>query len=281
MSGERLPSRPVGRRAFLRSFAAAAVTLAPGATIAIADPGVSAPIDPGDVAASLDRWRRAVARSCAAIERFDAAEEASLSLKPAMPEQLRVRHDDWHGITTFAEKGFHDDGKWIARRVYGERAADEIHREKEEEITFWQPGLGLQPWSAKARARLEEILAAYNAWEAACEEAERSLNAAMDAMIEETEEEDDTRTQVAAAPPSLEALAAKLHLFRHYYALEPADREPLDGVEETTEKMALAIALDVDALSRRAAAGDASASAFRPIADVAARVLRSIEEARS
>ena len=42
--------------------------------------------------------------------------------------------------------------------------------------------------------------------------------------------------------------------------------------------MALAIALDVDALSRRAAAGDASASAFRPIADVAADILRSVEE---
>jgi hypothetical protein len=277
MSGERLQGGPLGRRAFLRSFAAAAVALAPGAAIiAVAEPA-GAPI--GDIAASLDRWRGAVARIGAAVERFQAAEEASLSLKPAMPDQLRQRRDDWHGIRSFAEDGSYQDGKWIAG-VYGERAADEIHREKEVKSTFWQPGLTSHPWSVAARARLEEILATFNAWEAACEEAQRPLEEARAALVEESTAEDDALAQVAAAPASLEALAAKLHVFRHYYALESADREPLE-VEETTETMALAIALDVDALSRRAAAGDASASAFRPIADVAARLQGSTEEARS
>jgi hypothetical protein len=100
---------------------------------------------------------------------------------------------------------------------------------------------------------------------------------AIAALVAASTAEDDALAQVAAAPASLEALAAKLHVFRHYYALEAADREPLE-VEETTERMALAIALDVDALCRRAAAaGDASALAFRPIADLAARLQGSTE----
>jgi hypothetical protein len=95
-----------------------------------------------------------------------------------MPDQLRQRRDDWHGIRSFAEDGSYQDGKWIAG-VYGERAADEIHREKEVKSTFWQPGLTSHPWSVAARARLEEILATFNAWEAACEEAQRPLEEAI------------------------------------------------------------------------------------------------------
>ena len=144
--GANAPSLP-NRRAFLSLVSAAgAVSLAPAA-IAEAAPPPGAAIGPCDIAASLDRWRRAVAMTCAAIERFEAADEAEI--KPAMPDKLRVQRDDWHGITTFADEGFYEDGKWIARRVYGERAADEIHREKEEEMTFWQPRLGLQPWSVR------------------------------------------------------------------------------------------------------------------------------------
>jgi hypothetical protein len=275
--GANAPSLP-NRRAFLSLVSAAgAVSLAPAA-IAKAAPPRGAAIDPCDIGASLDRWRRAVAATCAAVERFEAADEAEI--EPPMPDKLRVQRDDWHGITSFADDGFYEDGKWIARRVYGERAADQVHRMKEEETVFWRPSLTLHPWSVKARARLEEILATFNVWEAACEEARRPRREATAAMATEAEAEDDALAQVAAAPASLQALAAKLHVFRHYYALEPADREPLE-VEETTERMALAIALDVDALSLRAAAGDASANAFRPIADVARSIARSIEEARS
>jgi hypothetical protein len=263
-----IPSRRAALAAGLRG-AAALFAVAPAAALGAVAPAVALVATPSaggfDLAGMLARWNAASAKTAAALDGAWAIDVP----RPPTPLALRARADDRHEIRNLRRVvEDRDNANYYFGLEYGPEAAAQINHWKEARLMYWReraPGDGpLPPWVIKARERAEEILAAFNAFEAerdrlrcasGIDEAEAAMNAAMHAQ-------GDIREEVARAPASAESIALKLRIFADYWKEdhdgdETAGVADFDDPESPAVEQAVAIALDLLTLARRAGAGDA------------------------
>ncbi len=263
------PAKLLGRRAFLCSAVAAGGAAATLSTAVIAEAAMAPPTPPFDAAGMLARWRGAAARAAAIFERIAAIEPS-----PPMPEALRVRTDDQARLMAVQEYPWDKDAQDFAdsNGFYGRDAADEIRRWKEEKIIYWYRPDPPEAWVVEGRVRAEEILAAFDGWEARCHqrvvasgilEDEAAADVAMYAQS-------DVEKEALRAPASPEAIALRLEIFAQRWSEdhdgdETAGIDQFDDTESPATYQAVAIALDLLTLTRRG--GARCAGDWHPLGD--------------